>query len=54
MYVTDILKAIAENKTLKERFAELILKTGKPQDNRSGEEIAMSVLSHIERMVKAN
>jgi hypothetical protein len=53
IYIADAIKLMGENKTLTVRFADLVLKNQKPEDNRSGEEIALSVLNHVEKVAKS-
>ena len=54
VYVTDALKLLTENGnlTLNVRFAELLEKLNKPQDNRSGEEIVADVIKRCGLVVK--
>ena len=56
IYVTDALKLLTENgnQTLNIRFAELLEKRNKPQDNRSGEEIVADVIKRCGLVVTEN
>ena len=56
IYVTDALKLLTENgnRTLNFRFAELLEKRNKPQDNRSGEEIVADVIKRCGLVVTEN
>ena len=56
IYVTDALKLLTENgnRTLNIRFAELVEKRNKPQDNRSGEEIVADVIKRCGLVVTEN